>query len=91
MDKRTCEIGISILKDQATTHKAKQVLTNLRDVLTIEAVRDPIIQRELLHTLIRTLKALELSEEQAITCIRAITTNEEILAILNANPETSKF
>lgn len=78
----------SVLTKQVESHKAERILHNLRDVLVIEAQTDPLIQKELVGILIRTLKALELSEEQAITNIRAITTNVEILSILDASPDT---
>ncbi len=79
----------SVLKRQTDSFKVEQILHNLNDVLIIDAQTDPLIQRELLTILIRTLKTLEFSEEQAITSIRAITSNEAVLSILDENPETS--
>lgn len=77
------------LQTKIVRHKEAQLLRALEDVLIIERETDPIERRELLSCLIKTLKSIGLSEEDAIIKIRAVTTNADILACLNADTETS--
>lgn len=89
MEKLKVDGAKAYLEAQIVRHKEEQLLHALADILIIEEEQDPIEKRELLACLIRTLKSLGLTEENAIIKIRTFTSNSEILACLNANPETS--
>ena len=82
---------LAISRKKAEAHNVAVITANLADVLIIEAIDNPNIQRELLTTLIRTLKTLGLSEGQAVENIKAITSHSVILSILDEDTNNQTF
>lgn len=74
---------------KAREQKASYELEVLSDILVIEKLTDSIEKLYGLTSVIDRLKSIGISEEDAILKIRAFTTNTDILACINENPETS--